>query len=154
MKPEDFRQLLIKPGTALGLLGEEIGPGLVKGTLTSYVVVERHHNMYREVEEIVWDTAIILTLLIPLQIKTVDAKEYSGNRLLLIQRNPERAWDNSDPNVHVFGIPEGENLGEGPLARNVWQPKTVWLESHAIMTVENPEAPSETSRLMQKRTGQ
>jgi hypothetical protein len=136
----------------LGLLGEEMGPGVKKGKLTAYIVVERHHNMYEEKGKGVWDAAILMSLFTPIHIHLIDNQEYSGKELLLIQRYPDRAWDNSDPNVHVFGILEGENLSDGPLALTEWQPKTIWLESHAIMTVEDPSAPSEVSKHMKKRT--
>ncbi len=150
MKPENFRQLLLKPGTLLGILGEEIGPGLVKGTLASYIVVEFPFSIDAR-EEVVWDAAIMMTLFTPLHVRVMNGQEYHGNDLLLIHRNPQCAWDNNDPNVLVFGIRESEFLEGGPLAHNIWQPKTIWLEDHATMTVEDPSAPSEISQLLRKR---
>jgi hypothetical protein len=156
MKPEDFRQLLLKPDTKLGLLGNWYPDlnhrGLIEGTLASYIAVERHHNHsddWRQ-ETIVWDAAVVMLPSIQLQ-GTVDDKQEYLDELLLLHRFPNFAWDNSDPVVHVFGVKRSESLPRGALARSIWQPKTVWLESRAVMTVEDPVMPSEMSQFFRSQ---
>src|SRR5689334_12626974 len=103
MKPEDFRQLLVTPGTLLGLIGDYGGPSdwshhqLLKGLLESYLVLERHHNTDRDNSDIVWDAAATLTLMAPLDTVGFHSERYIGTELLLIQRLPIFAWDSNDP---------------------------------------------------------
>ena len=65
MKPEDFRQLHIKPGMLLSLAGEYGGPSVwgdtqVEGNLEFYVVVEREFTLWFEEKSGIWDTAIVM----------------------------------------------------------------------------------------------
>lgn len=152
MKPDLFRHLKLKPGTAIGILGEYAISGLIRGILKSYVVLERHFNTTKvEKGSVEWDTAIVMSLFAPLEAIGANAEKFVGSELLLIHHLPDFAWDNGDPVVHVFGMREGKFLGEGPLVRQRWEPKTVWLEGHAIMTVEDPSALSEISQVLRKR---
>ncbi len=171
MKPEDFRKLSIKPGTVLSIIDSEEGWSYderVKGTLKSYVVVERHWPVISKAHKI-WDAGIILSLPTPLQM-TMGSTEFRGDELLLIHRyppvhcypnfpwdkigfsfgNPDYPWDDYGHTVLVFGIQQGKTLGEGPIALSVWQPKTVMLSYDAVMLVEDTPNPSEMSRAFQR----
>src|SRR5712691_4489524 len=107
MKPEDFRKLLIKPGTALSLSGEYgsssvWGDKPVRGTLTTFLVVERDFTLWaKDSKAPIWDTAIILSLEALLHVTGLKSEEYAGNQLLLLHRHNDLAWDNNDPDVHV-----------------------------------------------------
>ncbi len=171
MKPEDFRQLSIKPGSILSLIDcEDLGWSYderVKGTLKSYTVVERHWPAPKAQE--IWDAGVILSLPAPLQM-TMGASEFCGDELLLIHRhpttrcrpyyswnkadstfdNPTLPWDDYGHIVLVFGIQQGETLGKGPIALGVWQPKTAILSCDAVMLVEDMPNPSEMSRAFQR----
>ena|SRR6185436_8785390 len=152
MNPEQFRQLKLKPGTELGILGEYSVPKPTKGALKAYIVLERNFNTVNaEKGTKEWDTAIVMSLFAPLEAIGANEEKYTGSELLLIHRHPNFAWDNGDPTVLVFGIRQGESLENGPLARVDWEPKTIWLEGHAIMTVEDASAPSEISKVMRDR---
>jgi hypothetical protein len=156
MQLQDFRQLLLKPGTLIGLYGDDgksawAELALVKCILKSYVVVERHHNFDAGQNEIQWDAGAIVSTLNPIRVNGYDSQEYFGGELLLIQRGDYSIrWDNHDPNVHVFGI-RGELPVTMPVPRSLWQPKTVWLACASIMTVEEPTMRSEFSKFLQKR---
>jgi hypothetical protein len=147
MQPKDFRHIRLNPGTLLGVLGEEKQTRLIKGVLKSYVIVERHDS---DQQTPVWDTALIMSLSVPLQ-TLVGVEKHQCNELLLIHRYPDFAWDNMDPVVYVVGMREGESLGEGPVSCYNWLSKSFWLETHATMIVEDPSAPSEIARLLQEQ---
>jgi hypothetical protein len=147
MKPEDFRRIALQPGTHIGLIGDYNGPSewshgkIVEGSVENYLVVERHHNMEEVHNIIVWDAAAVVTLPAVLHspgyssITIATAETYVGNRLLLVQRHSDSAWDNQDPNVHVFGIKDKCLTTDKPLLRVEWEPKMVWLSAAAIMFV-------------------
>lgn len=142
MNPEDFRQLLINPGTKLSLWGDDGGNwhknDFVKGTLSSYIIVERKILRRKSEVEVDWDVGAIVSLLEPLQTKDYDHKEYLGYKLFLIQRDISwQAWDDSDLNVFVYGIKQGEELINGPLKFDEWLPKTTWLACCSTMFVDN-----------------
>lgn len=159
MQPEDFREIMNPPGTSIGLIGDYGGPSewsngkLVIGTVKSYVIVERHHNTIEiAINGIVWDTAAIISLLKPLKLLGESGQEYIGSELLLIHRYPELAWDNKDPNVHVFGIKQSESLpAKEPLVLSLWKSKTIWLSSAAIMTVEESKNISDMARVFREK---
>lgn len=164
MKPEDFRKILIELGTLVGLLGDYGGVAsewshgkLIRGRLTFYIVVERIHNVLKDVGESEWDTAAVVSLDTPLKTTgyTINgnAKEaYFGSRFVLVQRAPpEYGWDYDDLGVHVYGVHEGEPLEQGPLARSDWAPKVVWLSDGALMTIEEPSRLSRCAKLLRQR---
>jgi hypothetical protein len=161
MQPSNYRQLSLNVGTKLGLLGDfEMIPAwkpkhLIEGVLKSYLVVERHHNFYTHKEDInpTWDAAIIMSLDMPLTI--VDAKTWDCNRVLLIHRYPDVAWDKNDPTVHVFALPSVELFNQEPISKDRWFAISTWLEATAVMTVEDTLDPSEISILLKtkKNTG-
>lgn len=162
MKPDDFRQLIIQPGTLIGLIGDYNGSEWshseqVQGNITDYIIVERHqpiaHN--KEMGDVEWDTAALVSLPVPLQTLGYHSnlsteEEYNGDKLLLIHRYPNFAWDNVDPTVHVFGIKHDTSLENSPLRLTAWRPKTIWLSSAAVMTVEDAPILSEYSRATHK----
>lgn len=156
MKPEDFRSLLLKPGTLIGLAGDYSGDSewshgeLIQGELKQYIVVE-HNDMIIE-DKKMWDAAAIISLQTPLKTIGLKSEAFWGRHLLLIQRYAEAAWDANDPVIHVFGIKDEKIFIDGAvLSREVWQPKTVWLASAAVMTVEDDDAPSEMALAFRKR---
>ena len=155
MRPQDFRALLLKPGECLELLGDwapELDhKGPVSGTLSKYIVVEHNLQFTRGDQLTVWDTAIHLALAQSLKIEDI---EQNLNDLLLILRYPDIGWNNLDPNVHVFGITDNSILEESVLAYEIWQPKAIWLESHAIMIVKTPGNLSKIARELQDRNEQ
>lgn len=147
MKPEDYRQLLINPGTLVGLIGDDAPPEdewshgeHVIGVLTSYVVIERHHAYGKRPVERVWDAAAFVSLTAPLQTTGWEG-EYSGDTLLVYHRYPDLAWD-SDCIMFVFGIHQGGLPGGGPLPLSIWRPQTVLLSGFATMTVQDGSRPS------------
>jgi hypothetical protein len=153
MKPEDFSQLLLKPGTLVGLIGDYGDDSkwshgaMIKCILISYIVIERRHHPYPNK----WDAGAIVSSNQFLETVGCEGQEYSGDRFLLIQRVPNLAWDNQDPGVYVYGIKNGEQLGEGSLLREQWEPKTVWLSAAANLSVEEPGSQSEFSIAWQAR---
>ncbi len=147
MKPEDFRRIRLSPGTLLGILGEEKETRLIKGVLKSHVIIERHDS---DQQTPVWDTALIMSLFVPLQ-SSVGVEKHQCSELLLIHRFPDFAWDNMDPVIYVLGIRDGESLDRRLLTYDDWHPKVFWLETHATMIVEDPSAPSEIARLLQEQ---
>src|SRR5262245_32066118 len=103
MNPEDFSQLLLKPGTLVGLIGSYDGASewshgeILKCTLVSYIVIERHDNPGQNNNISVWDTGAVVSSNQILKTMGSGSREYYGNRFLLIQRIPRLAWDNQDP---------------------------------------------------------
>ena len=154
MKPEDFRQLLLPPGAKLSLIGGDYGGAewsyeeRIKGVLKLYVVIERHHHATIAPKSD-WDAAAIMMLPKPVAV-TEDSVSYVGNELLLIQRYPNFPWDDEGQTVWVFGIQPGELVTDRPLARQVWQPKTVLLSYGATMLEEEAPSPSAMSRAFQR----
>jgi len=147
MNPEDYRQLLTSPGTPVSLIGDDAPPQdewshgeKVVGVLASYIIVERHHVYGKQTEETIWDTAAIVHLDTSLQTSGWGG-EYCGDRLLIYHRHPDFAWD-SDCIVFVFGIRQGESLGEGPVPLATWMPKTVMLAGFALLTVQDGSKPN------------
>src|SRR5262245_51715290 len=147
MKPEDFRRLLLNPGTVISLAGEYGGSSvwnddkLVRGILKSYIVVERHFTLWaKDKSDSIWDTAIVMGLDDPLQCFNFQRQNYSGDELLLMHRHEIFPWDNDDPSVLVYGIREGESLETSPLTRDLWLPKTQWLAGASTMSVEDPSS--------------
>ena len=140
MKPESFRQLRIEPGTLIGLVGDYDVPSRwsnntqVRGVLSRYLVVERHHTPWKKKGERVWDAAAIVLLTIPLKTISIESEECLVNELLLIQRYPDSPWENGCC-VHVFGVREGKTLGHGPLPTTAWPTKTIHLSLAADLTV-------------------
>jgi hypothetical protein len=112
-----------------------------------YVVMERRHSWFdNKKRDIEWDAAALVTLH-----ELLNGKLYQGDKLLLFLRYPESNWDNNDPNVYVYGITDSEGYEESLIARTMWEPKTVWLTSHTVMTVEDPAGRSEISLFYEKR---
>ncbi len=154
MKPEDFRQLLNKVGTPIGLIGEYGGPSdwsrgeVISGTLKSYVVVERQDPIEGNR---VWDAAAIIQLNDTLTSVGLDAKTFVGKFLLLLHRYPEFAWDNKDPNVYVYGFEYDRIVDSDLLKYEVWAGKAILLSSAAIMMIEDPLAPSEVAQAFQNK---
>ncbi len=162
MKPKDFRDLVLTPNTVLGVSGDD-GPSEwshekhVQGILTGYIIVERHHSLSvgKGPGIIDWDTAALVSLYAPLQTvgfrhNPFSEEDYFGDQLLLLHRYPGFAWANVDPTVHVLGVKQDVRLGEGPLHLAEWRPKTVWLTSAAVMTVEDAPILSQYARVLHR----
>lgn len=153
MKPSDFRELVNKPGTSIGLIGEYSGDSdwsqgsVIKGTLTAYIIVERKDLG----AEMTWDTGAIISLNSTLHSRGMSSENFVGDRLLLLHRYPDLAWDNKDPNVHVYGISSTIDLSDTPIAFSVWHSKAVWLSAAAIMVVEDSENTSEMAQALRRK---
>ncbi|MCP4599557.1 MAG: SHOCT domain-containing protein [Proteobacteria bacterium] len=150
MKPEDSRQLLLKPGTPVSLVSADYGgvewdyDDRLKGSLSSYLVAERHWP------KVTWDTACILSLPRPIQ-ASIDSEDYFGSALLLFHRLLDVPWDDYDRIVLVFGIQHQASIGEGPQTLNVWRSKTVLLSYGANLLVEDAPNPSPLTRAFLRR---
>ncbi len=156
------RKKLLPLGTHVGIVGDDCPPSedwnhgkVALGTLKEYLVVERHHNLNCGNDDLVWDYAAIVWVSSLVEAIGHDLSKpygtkstFTGQDLMLLQRHPSYAWDNNDPNVHVFGIVE--QFG-GMLLRHEWLPKVVWLAGHATMMVEESNAPSEMAKLFRAR---
>lgn len=156
------RKKLLPLGTHVGIVGDDCPPSedwnhgkVARGILKEYVATERHHNLNSENDESIWDYAAIVQVSSLVEAIGYDLskpygtkKSFTGHDLMLLQRHPTDAWDNSDPNVHVFGIVEKL---DGVLPRHEWLPRVVWLAGHATMTVEESNAPSEMAKLFRAR---
>src|SRR5262245_19830931 len=142
MRPEDFRRLLIKPGTQVSLAGEYGGPstwegGSLYGALRKYLVVERDFTIWATTgQQNIWDTAAVVTVDIPLRTRDFEGKEFVGSELLLLHRQRDSAWDNNDPDVQVFGVRLSGILEKGSLALDMWRPHTARLAGAAILSIE------------------
>ncbi len=157
MKPEDYRQLTLKIGTPVSLAGEYGGPstwseGILEGKLYCYLVVERDFTLWMDDKsKSVWDTGAIVALERPLAMTGFHGEAYQGIQLLLLHRHPNTAWDNSDPDVHVYGIKQNESLEKGPLSISQWRLKTVLLAGTCTMSVDDPLSPSLISTLRKEK---
>ena len=154
-KPESIRQLRIAIGSHLCVIGDD-GPPLwyddvrVPGTLTAYVVLEIWPALQRIWARlgntITWDVAALVSLNKPLmvpqsqvssyskpKIKTDDT--YSLTQLLLIQRYPNFAWDDTQESdtVFAFGVRQNVQLDTEPLVYDDWYPKTIQLTTHSLL---------------------
>ena len=119
--------------------------------LVTYVVTERHITFNRDKNDVIWDAGAITRSLYCVNAVGAEAQRYCGDHFLLILRHPADRWDNHDPDVFVYGIKRGEKLGEEPLARSFWQPRTVWLAGASTMIVNDPRFGSEISLLLEER---
>jgi hypothetical protein len=152
MKPEDFRQLILKPGTLLSLAGEYGGPSVwgdaqVQGNLAFYAVVEREFTLWSDERSGIWDTAIVMSLPTPLTSPDFKEREYIGSSLLLLHRYPDIAWNYDDPPVVIYGILENIFTISEPLELSSWRPKTMWLAGCTTMAVEDQLMPSPVGAL-------
>ena len=152
MKPEDFRKLLIPPGTRISLISGEGGDwnweNRPTGTLEKYVVAQNPFHIRRDKPD--WDTVVIMALDNPIQaVGILDKTLYSGNKLLLFHRSPIESgtpykvhWDSNDQTTIAFGIQPQVKFNDEPLSTDIWQPNCVLLEYFATVIVEKPEKPS------------
>lgn len=148
MEPGSFRELKIKPGTLLGLIGDYNWPSFwskgvqVKGVLESYLVVEQDYTIGEKRRVFRWDAAALVSLDAPLETVHVGGEECTVSKLLLIQRYPDLPWGGEPPGdtVLVFGVRVGEtlDLSKGPLPFAEWHEKTEQLSLAAIMTILKP----------------
>ena len=152
MKPEEFRELRIKLGTPIGLVGDYNAPSTwshdeqVLAVLKAYLVVERQLLFG---QGIVWDTAAVAALSTPLQTVGVESEECIVSHLLLMHRYAKTEsegldakakftppWEN-DRVVLAYGVRLGGSLRPEPLSLEVWQPKKPQFSS-AFMTRNFP----------------
>lgn len=151
MKPEQFRELSIKPQARIGLYGDHDSPSIwsnnkqIFGYLQNYIVVQQFHPRDRY-----WDAGSIVMLENPLPHFENDGDKTVFNRLLLLQRYPNLPWDDGIV-VLVFGIDPQISFEQEPFTYDNWVPKTVRLSFGAILTVEDGSRPSsEYSEFMRK----
>jgi hypothetical protein len=158
MKTEDFRKISIEPGRVVGLIGDYNEPSTwtyeeqVQVTLQQYVVAERRHAMgVQKTEDILWDTVATAAFAIPFETISIEpeGEKLVVSELLLFLRNASTAWDD-ECTVFVYGVKQGELLGEGPLLLKDWQPKVAWLSAAATMTLEDTPNLSEYSRAIHR----
>ncbi len=132
-----IRQILIKLGTVLGLIGDYNAPSLwsngeqVVGTLTEYLQVERDMP---PMGNTIWDIAAIVSLKVPLHSVSLSSTEFTTTRLLLIQRYPEVAWDDQCL-VHVYAILDGAAFDEKAISKNDWMTNTTHISLAATVTI-------------------
>src|SRR5688572_23388012 len=134
MRPENFRKLLIKPGSTVGLFGDGddrdnwTDNRVILGVLQKYLLVRRsawnHH-------EDVWDAGALIELNTP--VKTRGYRHvFEGMHLLIMHHYPEHPYDSSEPLVHVLGIKDKRLLAVNLIEKRLWEPGTERLAYRAL----------------------
>ncbi len=153
--PEDFRKLLIPPGTRISPVSGEAGEpewnydNRPQGVLEKYLVAQNPFHLGRDNPK--WDTVVIISRDNPIRVAgMLDKTLYSGNKQLLFHRSsietgtPYTAhWDADDQTTIAFGIQPQVMFNEEPLSTDIWQPNCVLLEYFATVIVEDLENPSQ-----------
>ncbi|GAB4514136.1 MAG: hypothetical protein OHK0046_15820 [Anaerolineae bacterium] len=157
------RQIYLPLGTTIGLIGDynaESSWGkdtILNCELTSYTLIERKslsinlRNDFDDNPEVVWDTAVLAICHTTLNIIGIDRQSYTGANLLIFHRYIDTHWNNSDPNVHVFGIKNVRLFTVEPTPYQVWLKNAVWLSAAAIMIAQDDDNQSEMSRVLKEK---
>jgi hypothetical protein len=135
MRPENFRKLLIKPGSSVGLFGDGgdsdnwTDNRVVLGVLQRYLLVRRsawnHH-------EDVWDAGALVELNIPLKTRGYSRGIFEGSYLFIMLHDPNKQYDSNDASVHVLGIKDKRLLVANLIEKRFWEPGTERLAYRAL----------------------
>jgi|GEM_PF-6681081 len=113
-------------------------------TISQYVVVKRYDKILANTDHSDSDIAILAMRDSYGVIQGIDGV-YVGKTILLLHRYPDGDWDYSDPNVHVFGIPDDLEVK----IDTDWHAQAVWLSAAAVLAVMDKDKQSEMGKLFE-----
>ena len=152
--PEDYRQLNIKPGTRIGLIGDYDAPTtwsyekIVVVSTWDYIILERKFVF---TSEIGWDTGILISLQTPFESLGFSGKTHKFSYFILVHRYSDLntevpsnhgkfipAWQD-DISLMVYGIKAGEKVEGNILSFQNWVSKSEQLSAAAMLSLmKNP----------------